>query len=400
MKFREGQVNDKFVKNQYIGTSEFYSQVIDSLRDYSIITIDNDLLINSWNSGATAIFQYEPEEILGKSLDIIYSKEDIKAGIPNQEIQRALKEGRAVDNRWHVCKDGSSFFANGLVFPIYGKDEELIGYVKILRDLTERKKSEEAIIKYVKELEELNEHKEHIVAILSHDLRSPLARIISIADYLKSANAKVEPEELLKMLNFIYDAGREELNMLDYLVDWARIKYASQTFSPSNINLNEFVIKVLTSLKETTIARNITVINEIDTTTSVYADNKMINSVFQNIILNAIKHTPDGGKVVIKARKQSNDVVVEIHDNGYGMSEEVLKNIFTPQLNKLSNPKEANKGAGIGLLLTKSFIDKNSGEIWVKSQVGEGSTFYFTLPADEATAKLKSIKVTEFDKSI
>ena len=177
---KKEQTDSKILKSSYIPTSEFYSQIIDSLQDYSIFTLDKELIINSWSSGSSTIFGYETEEILGEHFSKIFTEEDKINGIPKEEIDKAVREGRAVDNRWHICKDGSKFYAYGLVFPLIGLDGEMLGYVKILRDLTERRKSEEAVKKYVKELEELNNHKDSILAILSHDLRSPLSGIIGI----------------------------------------------------------------------------------------------------------------------------------------------------------------------------------------------------------------------------
>src|SRR6187551_2918606 len=134
------QEGSKILKTSYIPTSEFYSQIIDSLQDYSVFTVDKDLLINSWSSGSVKIFGYETEEIIGKHFDIIFTEEDKVKGVPKNEIDTSLIEGRAVDNRWHICKDESKFYAYGLVFPLTGFDGELLGFVKILRDLTERKK--------------------------------------------------------------------------------------------------------------------------------------------------------------------------------------------------------------------------------------------------------------------
>jgi PAS domain S-box-containing protein len=168
------QDNPKILKNKYIPTAEFYSQIIDSLQDYSIFTLDKEFNINSWSSGSAKIFGYETDEVIGEPFDIIFTEEDLKSGIPKREIETVLKEGRATDNRWHIAKDRSLFYAYGLVFSLIGSDGEMLGYVKILRDLTERKQSEDAIKKYIRELEELNTHKESVLAILSHDLRSRL----------------------------------------------------------------------------------------------------------------------------------------------------------------------------------------------------------------------------------
>ena len=183
---------EKILKKKYIPTVEFYSQIIDSLHDYSIFTFDNNFIINSWSSGSVKIFGYETEEIIGENFNIIFTDEDLKNGIPQKEIQAANKEGRATDNRWHVTKDKNIFYASGLVFPLIGINGEMLGYVKILRDLTEGKKSEDSIKKYMKELEDLNNHKESVLAILSHDLRSPLSSIISTTKYLKNNFHKME----------------------------------------------------------------------------------------------------------------------------------------------------------------------------------------------------------------
>lgn len=380
---KDEQNNSKVLKTQYIPTAEFYSQVIDSLQDYSIFTLDNDLIINSWNSGATTIFQYEQDEIIGQPFDVIFTEEDRAKGAPKLEIETALKEGRAKDNKWHVCKDGNKFYANGLVFPLIGLNGEMLGYVKILRDLTERKKSEDSISKYIKELEELNTHKESVLAILSHDLRSPLAGIISAAEYLKSNYDKMKPDAVKEMLELLHKSTKEELNMLDYLVEWARIKYAAEVFSPTKIELNQYVTRVFDGLKETAALNTINLHNEIEENTSVFADKKMLLSILQNIVSNALKHTESGGKITVTAKRKEDKIIVEIKDTGIGMSKEIQDNLFTPQMTSLSKAREDDKGAGIGLLLVKGFLEKSGGEIWVESIVGEGSTFYFTLPVDE-----------------
>jgi len=388
---QDEQNKPKILKDKYIPTAEFYSQVIDSLQDYSIFTLDNDLCINSWNSGAAKIFQYETDEIIGQPFEIIFLEEDRKAGAPAIEIQTALKDGRAVDNKWHVCKDGSKFYAYGLVFPLLGINDEMLGYVKILRDLTERKKSEDSIAKYVKELEELNTHKESVLAILSHDLRSPLAAIISTAEYLRSNYEKMKPSTVKEMLDLLHNSTKEELSMLDYLVEWARIKYASDLFSPTKIKLAEYVNKVFATLNENAVIKTINLHHEIKENTSVFADGKMLLSILQNIVSNALKHTGEGGTITVTTKKKEEKIIIEVKDTGIGMSKEIQDKLFTPQMSSLSKARENNKGAGIGLLLVKGFLERNGGEIWVESVIGEGSSFYFTLPIDKPLTVVENI---------
>jgi PAS domain S-box-containing protein len=382
--------NPKILKNKYIPTTEFYSQIIDSLQDYSIFTIDNEFNINSWNSGSTKNFGYETDEVIGEPFDIIFTEEDRKNGIPKREIETALKNGRATDNRWHIAKDKSLFYANGLVFPLIGSDEEMLGYVKILRDLTKSKKSEDAIKKYIKELEELSVHKESVLTILSHDLRSPLAAIIGTAKFLKEEFHNMKPDDVQKMLDMLYKASTEELDMLDYLVEWARIKYASDVFSPTKIKLTEYINKVFETLNETASINTINLHQEIEADASVFADGKMLISIIQNIVSNAIKHTGKGDTIAISAKSADDKIIVQIKDTGVGMSKEIMENLFTPQMKTLSKAREKNKGAGIGLLLVKGFLEQNGGEIWVESIEGEGSSFYFTLPIEQPLHKTGS----------
>lgn len=393
------QNNPKILKNKYIPTAEFYSQIIDSLQDYSIFTLDNDFVINSWSSGSTKIFGYETDEVIGEPFDLIFTEEDLKNGIPKREIEIALKEGRVTDNRWHIAKDKSLFYAYGLVFPLIGLDGEMLGYVKILRDLTERKQSEDAVKKYVKELEELNTHKESVLAILSHDLRSPLSAIIGTTKYLKDNFQKMKPEVMQEMLNLLYKSSIDELDMLDYLVEWARIKYASDVFSPTQIKLTEYIDKVFESLNETASINTINLHHEVATDTSVFADGKMLISIIQNIVSNAIKHTEKGGTIKVSAKSKDGKIIVQVQDTGIGMSEEIMQKLFTPQMKTLSETRKKNKGAGIGLLLVKGFLEKNGGEIWVESIEGKGSSFYFTLPIEKPLYKIGSSDEIMFDES-
>ena len=388
--------NTKVLKEHYIPSTEFYSQIIDSLQDYSIFTVDKDLNINSWNSGSTKIFQYDTEEIIGKPFEIIFTKEDKEKGVPKLEIDTALKDGKSLDVRWHLCKDGNTFYADGLVFPLKDTEDEIIGYVKILKDITARKVSEDAIKKYAKELEDLNSHKESVLAILSHDLRSPLAGIIQGANYLKSNFQTMESDLTQELLNEFYNSVVNELAMLDYLVEWARIKYAAEAFVPTKIDLAPCVKKVFASLKDTAAIKTIKLHSEIDANCNVFADEKMLLSILQNIVSNAIKHSHNDGQITISAKQSENRTIVEIKDTGVGMTREVQEQLFAPQVKSLSKAVEDNKGAGIGLLLVKGFLEKNNGYIWVESELGKGSSFFFTLPINKPSEKINVFDEDDF----
>jgi len=144
-------------------------------------------------------------------------------------------------------------------------------------------------------------------------------------------------------------------------------------------------------LKETALVNVVTLHNEIDENESVFADGKMLLSILQNIISNALKHTKPGGKITITAKRNEDKLIIEVKDTGIGMSKNIVKKLFTPQMSSLSKARVENKGAGIGLLLVKGFLERNGGEIWVESIENKGSSFYFTLPINKLPEKMDSL---------
>lgn len=376
--------NNYTPKEGIIFTSEVYNLIINSLQDYAIFTMDKDLYINSWTAGSAKVFGYESEDVMGKHCEIIFTKEDRENGITQMKIETVLNEGKVDDSRWHVHKDGSLFLAYGMIFPLTGKDGELLGFIKILRDLTEKKESEDLVAKYIKELEELNTHKENILALLSHDLRSPLAGIIQLAELLKHSFRTMEEQKLQKMLDYLYGLAIDELQMFDSLVKWARIKFASEAYSPSLIELRSYVAKAFDTLKLLADSNNIQLSNEITEDFTVFTDEKMLYSILQNLVSNAIKHSFNGGEIIVRAKKLENMILVLVKDYGTGMSQEIVEKLFTPQMSDfMKDNQEQETGAGIGLLLVKGFLEKIGGEICVESKEKEGSSFYFTLPTGQ-----------------
>jgi signal transduction histidine kinase len=156
------------------------------------------------------------------------------------------------------------------------------------------------------------------------------------------------------------------------------------------------VEKVFNTLKDVAGEKEIILYNKTGTTVSVFADKKMLHSILQNLVSNAIQYTPREGKIVITAETGEENITVEVKDNGQGMPQEILEKLFTPQLNTLLKARENKKGAGIGLLLVKGFLEKNNGQIKVESTEGLGTSFHFTLPINKPGDKIELSSKLEF----
>ena len=303
-----------------------YEEIVESLEDFVIFTIDKENKITSWNAGSERLLGYTEKEVIGKPVTIIFVEEDILNNVSVKETEIALKEGRSIDERWHLKKDKSKFFAFGLTFPLRDNNGKWIGFVKIFRDLTERKKSEEALAHAFRELQELNTHKEKIMSVLSHDLRAPLSSIIGSTNVLIENYESMDKAEIFQMLSLVNKSTKKIVNMLDDLVNWAKVKHTVEIFSPEKVNLRDIMSNSYKILAEYASQKDITFINNVEEDIYISADKKMMLSIFKNLFSNAIKFSPLRGQITAYAFEKEEKVVVRITDSGVGMPKELQKN--------------------------------------------------------------------------
>ncbi|HET6244789.1 MAG: HAMP domain-containing protein [Bacteroidetes bacterium] len=261
-----------------------------------------------------------------------------------------------------------------------GKDEIAVLSRAINKMLGQIEKTQDNLKEANIHLEELNLHKEKTLSVLSHDLRSPLNSIIGTSELLKANFDNMNRADLQQMLILIHKSSKRLSDMLNNLVEWARIKFASEIFSPEKIQICMVVKDVFDMLSENALGKGISLQNKIIENVFVWADGKMLHSILQNLISNAIKFTPEGGKITATSETRNNESVIRIIDTGHGMSKEAQEKLFTPQVDSLSASRQEKEGAGIGLLIVKGFVEKNSGKIWVESEQGKGTSMIFTLP--------------------
>ncbi len=244
----------------------------------------------------------------------------------------------------------------------------------------ERKLIEEDLKNSLEKLEESNQTKDNFFSLISHDLRSPFDSIMGFTEVLKNDLDSLSPEELKLYLDSLYLTSRHIYRLINNLLQYSKFQLGKAEFSQKSLKLTEIIRKNVEILKGITLKKeiNITYNNKNDLT--VYADEDMVNSIFLNLLTNAIKFTPRKGEIWILTTQQDGYVAVSIRDNGIGMDEQILEKIFKLDAKKSTPGTENEAGTGLGLLLVKEFIEKHTGTINVISIPSKGTTFTFTLP--------------------
>lgn len=383
-------------------SEERFRLMVEGISDYAIFMLDPKGNVATWNKGAERNKGYAESEIVGKHFSKFYPQEDLDAGKPDFELREAIKSGRFADEGWRIKKDGSRFWANVIITPVYDKNHVLLGFSKITRDLTERKKAEDALRDANTQLElrvaerttelsaamhraeEAVKARDQFFSIASHELKTPLTslklqaqmrrRHLAKGDYSDFAPAKLpklceDDEKQVNRLAFLVD------NMLDI----SRLTSDNFRLSLTEINLGEFFEELVRRLGPA--------LKETGTEVFVHSaaavhgiwDRHRLEQVFTNLLSNAAKYA-SGKPVDIYFSAESGLVTIEVRDHGEGIPAVAQGRIFEPF--ERANAKSDIIGLGLGLYIVKQIVDAHGGKITVKSVAGEGASFIVVLPID------------------
>jgi len=302
----------------------------------------------------------EPEERLN-DLDIIVNKGFSK----DMPLQLRKKDGSIMDT---------------LISSVAIKDENsnIHAFQGIIRDITQQKKDEKALKESKKDLEEMNESKDKFFSLISHDLRTPFNAIIGFSELLWKEDMNIS--EVKSIAKDLYKTGKETYELLNNLLEWSRSETGRIKYYPSNIRLETLAERTVALLSESATWKDIGIYVDIDGELKVHTDENMLLSTIRNLVSNAIKFTPKGGRVKIYASKNNDTVNITIEDNGTGIKSETLKKLFVLNKESITKGTEGELGSGLGLILCKEFAEKSGGKISVRSKPGEGSSFTVSLP--------------------
>ncbi|MCX6164140.1 MAG: PAS domain-containing sensor histidine kinase, partial [Ignavibacteriae bacterium] len=252
--------------------------------------------------------------------------------------------------------------------------------IGIMIDITERKKQMEQLQLYTNELKNLNSSKDKFFSIIAHDLRSPFNGLLGFSTVMLEELHELTPAEIKEYAGYIHASAKTVYNLVDNLLQWSRIQTGRIEYQPIKIDLYEEVFKTVELFNSNAITKRIKIFNDIQTNTFVFADQNMLRSILQNLISNGIKFTKIGGSIKISSKEKDKNIEIEIADTGIGIEMKDIVKLFRidSQFSKLGTSNE--EGTGLGLILSKELVEKNKGQIWVKSTLKKGTSFLFTLP--------------------
>lgn len=244
----------------------------------------------------------------------------------------------------------------------------------------ERKRTAEKLNHFTEELREANQSKDKFFSIIAHDLKSPFQGLLGYSQILANEFDTLSEEEIKVFISSIDELSNSAFKLLQNLLDWSRLQTGKMVFYPEWLNLLVELHPTLTLVKQTAVKKEISLSYSIDSNLFLTADKNMLTTVVRNLISNAIKFTKPGGEVRINSRLIDGNVEFSVSDTGIGIRKEDIDKIF--RLDKsISTRGTANEeGTGLGLLLCKEMIQQHKGKIWIESEFGKGTTFYFTIP--------------------
>src|ERR1035437_1820138 len=226
---------------------------------------------------------------------------------------------------------------------------------------------------------QLNSDKDLFISILAHDLRSPFTSLLGLSDLLIENVRIYSIEEIESLLKHIKDASKETFALLEDLLNWTGAQSGKIPFKPQILSFAVICKNILETLNTTAYAKNISINCSASDHISVFADMDMLKTIMRNLVSNAIKFTNNGGSIIIDAEENSGFVIISVSDNGIGIKPEKLSKLFDISQRQTTKGTEEESGTGLGLILSKEFVEINGGKIWVDSEYGKGSDFKFTL---------------------
>ena len=375
-------------------SEERFRLLVEGVAEYAIFMLDINGRVATWNVGAQRIKGYSAGEIVGQHFSVFYPAEARASGWPEHELQRASETGRFVDTGWRVRKDGTTLWANVTITAMRDETGRLLGFAKLTRDLTERKRTEaielagaerEAILDAERSArmaaQRATRMKDEFLSTLSHELRTPLSAILGWTQILLRAETASVVDQR-RAIEVIDRNARAQVQLIDDLLDLSRIMTGKIRLDLQQVSLPEIVQAAIDSARPLADAKEIRLHSVLDPTrTLVSADGGRLQQVVWNLLTNAIKFTPKSGRIEVLVQRVNSHVELSVTDTGVGIPADFLPQVFDRFSQVDSSNTRAHGGLGLGLAISKQLVELHGGSIRAASAgEGRGATFFVQLP--------------------
>jgi PAS domain S-box-containing protein len=357
-----------------------FRSLIEGVKDHAIFAIDLSGNVTGWNLGAARMLGYTENEIVGRSFSCIFSEDDRADGRPQEHLSKALQDGQMEDEGWRIKGDGMPFFANVNIKAMVDGPDPVQGYAVVVQDMTERRNVAIGMEEVRQERVRL---REKFLSHVSHELRTPLTAIYfftsNVLDGLFGDLTPAQHEHLALAL----DNVSQLKSMVGDLLDITRTESHKLSVVPRHVSPHKVAADAIGTCRRNAEVGKIDLHFDVPAELPyLWADPTRVRQILINLIDNGIKFTPPRGSVKIECRPYKDDgyLCMSVSDTGCGIGPEDLEKVFD-RLAQVKNSAEwSRSGLGLGLFIARELVTRHGGEIWVESQLGVGSTFFFTLP--------------------
>jgi len=353
--------------------------IVASKTDNAVLIADVEGNVEWINEGFTRLYGKTLGELVlqyGPNLVHVSNSLEIKTILKQTISQRntSIFETKSTNS------NGQSLYVQTTLTPVVDEKGELVKLVAIDTDITLTKEAEFKIQHQHDELQKLNATKDKLMAVIGHDLKNPFNSMLGITELLLDSDHDMTKIELIQAYKAIYGSAQSGFNLLTNLLDWARSQAGTIKFEPEKYLILDLVNFSIDNVEIMADIKNIKFDVEVPRNIVVFTDKNIATTVLRNLISNAIKFSYEGKKITVAAIEKSDVIEVKVMDEGTGISNDFMSNLFTTKSGQSTPGTSSEKGTGIGLLLCKEFVDKWGGRIWAESEPEKGSSFNFTFP--------------------
>jgi len=349
--------------------------MITSVHDYAIFMLDPSGRVTSWNPGAEHINGYREQEILGAHFGRLFTPEDVAAGKPDRELELAANEGRFEDEGYRLCKDGTRFWANVVITPVRDASGKLVGFVKVTRDLTARRKTEEERLRLAQAQEAIR-LRDEFMSIASHELKTPLTALALQLQSLRDG-AAAGNETLVKRLDRALRISDRLGILIEDLLDVSRIATGQLRLQHESFDLEDAVREVAERMREAAARAGCEILLDVSGPIAGRWDRVRIEQVLSNLLSNSLKYAA-GAPVTLSARLDDDSALLEVRDRGPGIPDDKLPRIF--ERFERAAPTRHYGGLGLGLYVAREIVQAHGGSITAANAGDGGARLTVCLP--------------------